>query len=262
MAIHIGRLLRSSAGAILLAGSLSATPSYTAAGIVRAGEYTPGPFAPNSIVTLFGSDLSRSEHTLSADDIHGGRVPTEMNYTQVAIDNVADVPLLYVSPGQINFLIPSTALPGPAKLVVIRQGLRGPEVTITIAAAAPALFVGNAPFAIATHADNSLVTPDAQAHAGEIVVLYATGLGSTLPNPEPDEIPRTAAPVAHLSDLKVLLGGMPVDAGLVKYAGLTPGSIGLYQVNVALPGRPPGDVEVRVAIGGQASAAGLLLSFH
>src|SRR5207244_224300 len=97
--------------------------------------------------------------------------------------------------------------------------------------------------------------------AGEIIVVYATGLGSTDPNPATGEIPRFAAQIVALSSLQVSLGGVVVGTGLVKYAGLTPGSAGLYQINLEVPANPGTDPELRVAIAGQ-SSPGLKLAIQ
>lgn len=238
-----------------------AAPSYSPAGIVNSGNFAPGPFAPDSIVTIFGSGLARSSQQLTANDIVSGHLPTELNYTQVFVDNFP-APLFYVSDTQINFLVPSTQSVGPTKIRVACEGNTGPEVTVTVVDSAPALFTLAGQYAIATHVDNSLVSPDSPAHAGEIIVVYATGLGKTVPNPATGEVPKYAAPILALSALQVSLAGVVVDSGLIKYAGLTPASAGLYQINLEVPGNPGTDPEVRVTIAGQSSPAGLKLAIR
>jgi len=254
--------LRAFALAVLLAGTASGVvPSYSADGIVNAGSGTPGPFAPNSILSIFGSGLALATQALAAGDIQGGSLPTEFQGTQVLVDTFPS-PLFYVSAGQINFLVPSNQATGDVKVQVVTDGNAGPVVTVTIANAAPALFVTPTGYAIATHADNSLITPDSPAHADEIIVVYATGLGKTSPNPAAGAIPQYAAQIAALADLKVSVGGAVLSPGLIKYAGLTPGSAGLYQVNLALPDNPGQDPEIRVAIADQSTPSGLKLACH
>jgi uncharacterized protein (TIGR03437 family) len=260
MSFYPRRLRACLALAALLCGVASgAAPSYTAAGIVNSGNFAPGPFAPNSIVTIFGSGLARSSQQLTAADIVSGHLPTELNYTQVFVDNYP-APLFYVSDSQVNFLVPSTQSVGAAKIRVASEGNTGPEIMVTVVDSAPALFTMAGGYAIATHVDNSLVTADSPAHAGEIIVLYATGLGKTIPNPATGEIPQYAAPIAALSGLQVSLAGVVVDSGLIQYAGLTPSSAGLYQINIELPGNPGTDPELRVTVAGQSSPAGLNLA--
>ena len=234
-------------------------PAYSAAGMVNGPNYAPGPFAPKSLVSIFGSGLARSSQGVTAGDILNNTLPTELNGTHVYVMN-SPAPLLYVSDGQVNFLVPGNQLDGDVKIRVVREGLTGPEVTVTLVDAAPALFQTAAGYAIAAHLDNSLIAPGSPAQAGEIIVVYACGLGRTLPNPAPGAIPQSAAVIQRLSDLKVYLGGAAIDAASILYAGLTPGSAGLYQINLVLPDNPGTDPEIRVAIADQSSPAGLKLA--
>src|SRR6266545_4427604 len=56
--------------AVLCAGTaMGAGPSYSAAGIVNASNYAPGPFAPNSVISIFGSGLARSTRALTPSDL-------------------------------------------------------------------------------------------------------------------------------------------------------------------------------------------------
>ena len=246
--------------ALLLANTAwGQAPVYSAAGMVNGPNYAPGPFAPNSIVSIFGSGLARSSQGVTAADIVNNTLPVELNSTRVYVMN-SPAPLLYVSDGQVNFLIPGNQLDGDVQIRVVREGLTGPEVTVTLVDAAPALFQTAAGYAIAAHLDNSLIAPGSPAQAGEIIVVYACGLGRTLPNPAPGAIPQSAAVIQRLSDLKVYLGGAAIDAASILYAGLTPGSAGLYQINLVLPENPGTDPEIRVAIADQSSPAGLKLA--
>ena len=75
------------------------------------------------------------------------------------------VPLLYVGPKQINFLMSSLVSAGPVKIRVVTEGIAGPEITVTLADAAPALFSMAGGYAIATDSTGKLLTADAPAHA-------------------------------------------------------------------------------------------------
>jgi uncharacterized protein (TIGR03437 family) len=131
---------------------------------------------------------------------------------------------------------------------------------VTLVDAAPALFETAAGYAIAAHADNSLVAPGSPAQAGETIVVYACGLGRTQPNPQPGVIPRNAAVIQGLSNLTVYLGGTAISPASILYAGLSPGSAGLYQINLVLPNNLGTDPEIRVAMAGQSTPAGLKLA--
>jgi uncharacterized protein (TIGR03437 family) len=244
--------------AVLFCGAArGAAPSYSAAGIVSTASYAPGPFASNTLITVFGAGLARSAQGLTAADIVDNHLPNELNYTRVTIDDTP-VPLLYVSEGQVNLLIPPKQANGPARVRVIREGQTGPEVTISIVDVSPALFVNATGFAIATHGDNSVITPEKPAAAGELIVIYAAGMGKTDTMPTNGELPPYAAQLVLRGTLLVLLDGVAFDPARVLYAGLTPKSAGLYQINVVLP-KSGSDPELRLSIGGVVSQTGVKL---
>ncbi len=245
--------------AVSAVAAWGAAPSYSAASIVNAGNFTPGPFAPNSLLTIFGTDLARSAQALGEADVRDGYLPTELNYTQVFVDN-SPAPLWYVSDGQINFLMPAKQAIGPAKIRVAREGFSGPEVVVQVVDAAPALFATTDGYAIATDAKGGVLSADHPAHGGDIVVVYVTGLGKTAPNTATGALPKDAAPILMLNSLTVSVGGAVLEPSRVLYAGLTPGCAGLYQLNLALPDQVGADPEIRVAVGPQASPAGLKLN--
>ena len=226
-------------------GVARGAPYYTAASIVNSGNYTLGPFAPNSLLTIFGTDLMWSGAPSSPPRVY--------------VDHVA-VPMLYSSPGQINFVLPSTQAIGNAVIQVFNQGVYGPEVTIQVVDGAPALILDAGGYAVATHADNSVITPDAPAHSGEIIVLYLTGLGKTAPNPSSGEVFPFAAQIVHLADLKVLVAGSAVDPSRILYAGSTPTVLGLYQINFIVPDGTGADPEIRVSLAAQSTPAGTKLA--
>ena len=254
IAIQYGALIRAWFGlAVLCVGTAAgAAPSYSAESIVKVGVYTAGPFAPNSVVTIFGEGLARSKQ---AATVVAGAVPTEVNYVRVYVSDLLS-PVLYVSEKQINFIIRSDLRAGPVPVRVVTEGISGPEVMVTLVDSAPALFPMTGGYCIATSADNKLLTADNPAHANDTVVIYATGLGATSPNPTLGIIPTSPATV--VAPVQVMLNGVAVDPVRIKYAGVTPGSAGLYQINLVMPDAT--DPEIRVVSGTQSSTAGLKLA--
>ena len=217
-------------------------------------------------MSIFGTELARSTYALQASDlvscgaIAGLCLPHELNFVRVYVQD-QPVGMLFVSANQINFVIPDVLIPGPVTVRVATEGGTGGNVTVTLVPAAPALFpLGNG-YLIATSAANQLLTAANPAHAGDTVVIYITGLGMTSPNPAPGEIPTYAGQMipANLATLKVTLNGAAVDPTLIKYAGLTPGSAGLYQINLYIPYGTATDPEVEVFAGTAGSQAGLKL---
>jgi uncharacterized protein (TIGR03437 family) len=238
----------------------SNAPFYTAANVVDAATNLPGAVAPNGLVSLYGSKLSFSTRALQAQDLIADALPTALAGTgvRVTISAIA-VPILFVSPQQVNFLVPPILRPGRYKLQLVRDGWSGPEVELEVADVAPGTFVMESRFVIATHADGSLIDAAAPARPGEIVVVYASGLGQTTPRLLNLNIPRGAAQIEQRSQLRVLLNDVAVQAAAILYAGVTPGFAGLYQINLRLPEQLPENPELRVGVGERLSPAGLLL---
>ena len=103
-------------------------------------------------------------------------------------------------------------------------------VSVSLAPAQPAAFLSNGR-AIAV--DNGVfVTPSSAATAGDVLVVYGTGLG-LVDQTVVDGAASPSAPVAHTKNqLTATLGGV---AAQIQFAGLAPGFVGLYQVNLTVP---------------------------
>jgi uncharacterized protein (TIGR03437 family) len=104
-----------------------------------------------------------------------------------------------------------------------------------------------------------LITTDAPAARGEWIVLFATGLGNTIPKPAYGEIPMGIAPIEDLANFCITLDGAAVPAQRVAYAGAAPGFAGLYQINVQLPDDAVSNPEIRLKASGATSPPGLHL---
>ncbi len=255
------------AAAILCASALRAeeqcvlgAPCYTQAGIVNAASYEPGAIGPNTIVSIFGTNLSFVTAAVSPEDLASGKMPVELSRTGVRV--LADglhCYIYYVSPPQVNLLIPSNLTPTNVKLQLVRDGTAGPPIKLMLRDAAPGLFLLDATTAIATRADFTLITRDTPARPGEIVILWATGLGATVPPMEAGQIPAEAVWIARRSDFRVELAGEAVPRENLLYAGVAPGFAGLYQINLRLPKSLRADPEIRIAVGEAISPAGFHL---
>jgi len=244
----------------LAAWSAAQAPTYSGAGLVNSADNQIGALAPNTIATLYGQNLAWGTRALTASDIGGGILPTVLPNTGVfvTVGGVMATPY-YVSPTQINFLVPICLLTGTVNLQVVVDGWAGPAIPVQLNAAAPALFQMDSQTAVATSATGAVLTSSAPAHPGDLVVLYATGLGQTDPTAVYRQLPKTAAPLARLADFSILLDGVPVDRSLIAYAGIAPGFAGLYQINVTLPAGTGPSPEIRIGLGDALSPAGIHL---
>lgn len=233
-------------------------PAYSEASIVNAASNVAGALAPNTFATIYGTGLAYSTRAISPEDIRGGRLPTELAGVRVLVDGRLAI-MYYVSPGQVNLLIPSTVGRPEVELYVAVDGKAGPAVNLKLQEAAPALFQWEGNTAVATRPDWTPVTMAAPARPGDTVILFATGLGETVPEPVWGQTPPAAAPLKRRGEFCVMLANEVVASDRVLYAGAAPGFAGLYQINLALPEKLTDDPEIRIALGGQVSPTGLRL---
>jgi uncharacterized protein (TIGR03437 family) len=241
-------------GTVQLTGGLRTgqdPPLLAPGAVVSAASLVPrAPLAPGSIVSIFGSRLARAESVSPSLPL-----PNQLADSLVTIGD-RPLPLIYASPGQINAIVPYELPVNTRHQIVVRRGAAYavPE-TVTLAAAQPAIFTKNQSGrgqGVILDQGNRLVERGNAAAAGEVIVLYCSGLGAV----DPPVTAGAAAPASPLSatanPVKLSIGGVEAQ---VLFAGLTPGFTGLYQVNAVVPpGVSPGDeVEAVVIVAGQAS---------
>lgn len=203
--------------------------------------------APGSIVTIFGSDFSTAAASAWAIPL-----PAVIGETSVTFNGIA-APLYYVSAGQINAQVPFELGAGLASLQVVRGGTKSPAITVTVASVSPGIFIvdqATSQGAI-VHADYSLVSGTNPARTGESLAIFCTGLGA-VKIPVGSGAPSPASQLAETQLVPaVTLGGLTAP---VSFSGLTPGLVGLYQVNVSVPGGlQPGNVALQIVAGGVSS---------
>jgi uncharacterized protein (TIGR03437 family) len=162
-------------------------------------------------------------------------------------------------------LCPSSATPfvNSAQLVVSENGVAGGAISLN--PLADQIHIANlcdidtsaplvcSPTPLITHADGSLVSLSSPASPGEEIVIYALGLGITKPAVPTGQATPSPAPVAlNVSEVNFEFGanegsskGVPLSLTVCSttptcpftplFAGLTPTSVGLYQVNFVVP---------------------------
>jgi uncharacterized protein (TIGR03437 family) len=242
------------AGMTLTVTQAGASPSINAGGVVDNASYD-SPIAPGSIAAVFGVSLTDGTSCLppACNPTFGnGRLGTTMAGAQVTV-NGTPVPIFYAVSGQLGIQIPFEAAGASATVSVSVGGLASAPATITLAPVAPGIFTATADgkgAAATTHVDGSAVTIQNPAHPGELVILYATGLGQVAPAVATGALPagvsNTVAPVT------LTIGGINV---VPDFAGLAGCCVGLNQINARVPaGVGSGNaVSVVLNIGGKTS---------
>ncbi len=254
------------AGSAVISGSLSANPavpSVDPGGVVSNASFQPNtPAAPGSFVSIFGSNLA--PQAAGANTLP---YPPKLGGTEVVLGGEV-LPLAFVGNGQVNGIVPYDVQVNAAQQLIVQQNnsysLPQP---VLVAAAQPAIFSQNQSgmgqgviVVLKSNGTEFETSPTAPASAGDILIIYCSGLGAVSPS-----VPAgTAGPLNPLSNtvnpVTVTVGG---QSAKVLFAGLAPDFAGLYQVNAVVPTgiTPSTTVPVVLMVGGQSSVP-VTVSIH
>jgi uncharacterized protein (TIGR03437 family) len=223
------------------------TPAIRSGAAVNGASFRPV-VSPGSLMTLYGTDLALATQSAAFSPL-----PTVLAGAEVLVNGQA-IPITFASPGQVNAQIPPGTTTGTAKLRARVDGKTSAEIDLQVAAAAPGIFVYGDNRAVAQNQDNSINGPDAPEAPGRYAVLYLTGIGVT-DTQVAAGAPSPADPLARpRGAVELRVGNRDVS---VLFCGLTPGFIGLAQVNFQVPDLEPGDYPVVVKVDGSESNAPL-----
>ncbi|MEK7403646.1 MAG: putative Ig domain-containing protein, partial [Acidobacteriota bacterium] len=225
-------------------------PRIAANGVVNGASFAGGAaVAPGSIISVFGGDLAVLTASATATPL-----PANLGGTSLTINN-RPAPLFFVSPTQINAQLPFEISPGTATAVVTKSGQSSAPVSFSVAAAGPGILMFGTNRAVAQNQDYSINNTSNPARAGSAVTVYMTGQGQ-VDNPVASGAPAPASPLSRARlQVTATIGGRSAE---VLFAGLTPGFVGLLQVNLRIPELSAGNHPVVVTIGGVASNSALI----
>lgn len=211
-------------------GAMTALPTIDAVGSANLDPASKT-LAPGALFTIFGRNLAKLGTDLRGWE--GRFLPESLNSVAVGT-GVHRALLLFVSPAQITAQLPFETPAGTRQLAV-NNGIGLSNVAeIQVAAVAPALFDG----VILKRADNSLVSAMSPAEAGDVIVVYLTGMGQTTPPMATGQIVDATRAFATVP-VTVTVGGRDAE---VLSSTAAPGFSGIYQVALRVPaGAGPGN---------------------
>lgn len=216
--------------------TVGATGGISVNGLQNAASYVQN-YAPGMLMAVYGSNLAPSTALASSIPL-----PTSLAGVSATVNGMV-APLWFVSPGQVNLQIPYETSAGQAVVGINNNGQVSYQM-FNVVPAAPGIF-----------SLNGSLNPDATASKNGIAFLYLTGEGDVTPSLATGATPQTGTPLSSLpapiASLSVTVGG--VNAPVV-FAGVTPGSVGVTQVNFQLPTGMTGTQAVVVTVNGVASA--------
>jgi uncharacterized protein (TIGR03437 family) len=198
----------------------SSAPYVYPTGIVNAGSSAPftAELAPGEFISIFGANLA----TTTATD---PTLPTGLGGVQVLV-NGAPTAVRYVSPGQVNAVIPLGIDAGIASIQVVNSLGTSNTVSNYVGETQPGIFNSATSAPAVFHANNTIVSASNPAVAGEELAVYLTGLGTL----------DSSGNATTLSYMSVDFSSV---TGTIDYAGIEPGTplaVGAgYQMNVTVP---------------------------
>jgi uncharacterized protein (TIGR03437 family) len=240
-------------------------PIVSAGGVANAFSFQAG-LSYQTWSTVFGSNFT----TVTRDwttSVQGNRLPQSIENVSVLVNGIPAT-IYFISPSQINFLPPSNLPDGDVEVVVRNANGTSDPIRIRKTPALPAFyapFTQNSRFfvtAVALNGDYVCkpgVDPRARrgARPGEVLQVFATGLGATQTTQAHDVIPSGAPAVVE--QIAVTIGGR--TARLFGNGNLV--APGLYQVNVEVPaGLAAGDYEMVISVGRVATSPAFYLNIQ
>jgi uncharacterized protein (TIGR03437 family) len=239
-AVHNLNLVTSSTMSAPLAPANTALPAVAAViPIVEVKDLST--FAPGELVEIYGTNLCQVTTDLSGWP--GMSLPGALNGVSAALGSYS-ARLLFVSPGQVDALLPFGAPAGSQMLTLTNANGTSAPIVLNVAPVAPALY----DFAF-ENADFSIVTSSNAAHAGDTLVFFTTGMGQTAPALQTGQIVPLGPPYYDTTPVTVTIGGM--NANVIYSIAAPPYVAGLYQMAVTVPsGLSPGNQPVVANAGG------------
>jgi uncharacterized protein (TIGR03437 family) len=252
-------------------------PTVSTGGVDGAGGSVPAVTAisPGGLASIYGINFAPSGTSapVQSSDLVNGVLPTNLAGTCVQVDNQPAF-LTYVSPSQVNIQVPAVRVGANVPVQVITgcgsaSPLSGPTITVSTLAATPEFlyWVKNASGKNPVIAVNAVTgayvaaagliagvafTP---AKPGDYLTIYGVSFGPTNPAVAPGVASPSVASTVNAPS--VTLGGTPLPAADFLYAGASPGTAGLYQVNIQVPaGLADGDYPIVLNLGSFSTPVG------
>ncbi len=234
--------------------------------VVNNASFATGttPLAPGTIAAIFGTTLDDGSKNPFSSFGSNGELLTTLGGASVTFNGIP-ASMFSAFPGQLNVQIPEGLGSATSAMVVVTvAGQSSAPQTVPLGPSSPGIFSltqnGAGPGAIqianttiyAAAAGSISGSQSRAVKPGEFITIYCTGLGPVNNPPGPGK-PASGNPLSMtLTTPKVTVGGQPAT---VSFSGLSPGFVGLYQVNAQIPADAPGGnaVPVKLSIGGSES---------
>ncbi len=243
--------------------------------------------APGTWIEITGNNLAGNTRPWAGSDFSGVNAPTSLDGTSVTVGGQTCF-LNYISPTQVNALLPFNVSTGTQAVVVTNGSTPSAAFNITINALEPGMLApsdlapwggGSKQYVIAQLCDKpkgaclaatdwTFVMPNGTsipgypvraAKAGDVITIYGIGFG---PAKDSSNLAIPSGQIVQVANqlnnpIQVQVNGVNAN---VTYQGLGPGLVGGYQINFVMPSVPAGDWPVTFTQNGVKSTQNILLS--
>jgi len=203
---------------------------------VSAASYQGGAVAPGSIVSAFGTNLATATETATSTPLPQALAGTSVKVTDSAgVQRTAS--LFFVSPAQVNYLLPDQTAEGLAA-VTVYTGQGSVQGSVLVKKAAPGLFSANADGrGVAAAYATRFTAQNAQVPSGVARYDAVQGKQVTAPLDMGAETDRVflslyGTGLRHAANVEATIAG---ERATVTFAGAHSVYAGLDQVNVEVP---------------------------
>ena len=212
-------------------------PVINAGGVVDAATGAAA-LAPGSLASIYGQGLSAVTNS-STFDASANAFSGNATGVQVLVNSVAS-PLLYLSPGQINFEVPRESPVGaPLNVEVVVNSVHSNQIPITLTTTAPSAFgqvyVTPGPVYGVNMALIECINMAAYPQPGEYCTIWGNGFGATNPALADGALAPASPLPWTVNQCALTIGGVPAR---VTYCGAAPGEV-IDQLNFVYPSGVP-----------------------
>ena len=288
-AAGVGITLGNTSGAVVVTASvtglpavqfnLTATlppPAISSGGVAGAGASVPSiaQISPGGLASIYGSNFAAAgtSRMVYGGDLVNGNLPTQLAGVCVQVGGLPAF-ITYVGANQINIQVPAVPIGTTVDVQVTNNcgaanALQSATQKVATAAATPELlyWLHNANGRNPVCAVDAITLADigatglisgltfTPAKPGEILTIYGISFGPVNPAVAPGVLAPGAASTTN--NPVVMVGSVTLNPSDVLYAGVSPGSAGLYQLNIKVPALADGDYPVTLSLGSFTTPAG------
>jgi uncharacterized protein (TIGR03437 family) len=288
-AAGVGITLGNTSGAVVVTASvtglpavqfnLTATlppPAISSGGVAGAGASVPSvaQISPGGLASIYGSNFAPAgtSRMVYGGDLVNGNLPKQLAGVCVQVGGLPAF-ITYVGANQINIQVPAVPIGTTVDVQVTSNcgaanALQSATQKVATAAATPELlyWLHNANGRNPVCAVDAITLADigatglisgltfTPAKPGEILTIYGISFGPVNPAVAPGVLAPGAASTTN--NPVVMVGSVTLNPSDVLYAGVSPGSAGLYQLNIKVPALADGDYPVTLSLGSFTTPAG------